>query len=670
MQYYLNQVCISYQELSAVIPKTTYDAYKTRNKITVLQKGGNGREALIAYNSLPEDIKKKVNEIYGSEVTAITSYSPLANLYEIDFKAHEFFKSYKRENGTHLSDTKINEYTANASTLNAIIRLLSKNAATRKSLGGKTKIGQIYINIILPSLQAFKANWGHTLPKSERQLREVINRFKIHGYEGIISGKDGNNNAAKIQETDQMALLRRLCGHGNNFDGAQVEFMYNEIAKANGWKSITRRTVLNYAEKNNLFTLGTKRGEVAFDNIMARQVKRKGPGYPLLFWSVDGWEVELLYQRTVTDNNGKNIQTYNNRATIIVVLDPFTKYPVGYAIGVQENSGLIKQAMRNALVHTRELFGCVHRPNQIQTDHYAMATLTPFYEAVSPRFTPAKVRNAKAKPIEPYFKYLNKNYCQFESNWSGFGVMARKESQPNAEFKNKIRHSLPDWNGLVKQIEAIVEKERKAKLEDFKAGFDRLPSEYKLTWNTEQYLYYAGEKKQRTTKLRGPGIVFNINRQEYTYDTNDIGFRHNAHVDWTICYDLQDMSNIVAASGDGTLRFLLQQAYIQPMALVERNIEDTTELAGIIAYNKQLKESVMEQNAKDYDLVNNLLRGSGNETLQKLLLVDSRGQHKDQLNASKRKEKSASISVEPIVMTETEQYRNYIESKVDINDYL
>ena len=670
MQYYLNQVCISYQELSAVIPKTTYDAYKTRNKITVLQKGGNGREALIAYSSLPENIKKKVNEIYGSEVTAITSYSPLANLYEIDFKAHEFFKSYKRENGTYLSDTKINEYTANASALNAIIRLLSKNAATRKSLGGKTKIGQIYINIILPSLQAFKTNWGHTLPKSERQLREVINRFKNHSYEGIISGKDGNSNAAKIQETDQMALLRRLCGHGNNFDGAQVEFMYNEIAKVNGWKSITRRTVLNYAEKNNLYTLGTRRGEKAFDNVIARQVKRKGPGYPLLFWSIDGWEVELLYQRTVTDNNGNNTQTYTNRATIIVVLDPFTKYPVGYAIGVQENSNLIKQAMRNALVHTRELFGCVHRPNQVQTDHYAMATLTPFYEAVTPRFTPARIGNAKAKPIEPYFKYLNKNYCQFESNWSGFGVLARKESQPNAEFKNKIRHSLPDWNGLVNQIEMIIGKERALKQTEYKTGFDKLPSEYKLTWNTEQYLYYAGEKKQRTTKLRGAGIVFDINRKEYSYDTGDISFRNYTHTDWTICYDQQDMSTVVAANGDGTLRFLLQQTYVQPMALVERNSTDAAALAEVAAYNRQLKENVMEQNAMDYDLVNNLLKGSGNETLQKLLLVDSRGQHKDRLNAGKKQQKVINIHEGPMAITETEQYRSYIESKVDINDYL
>jgi hypothetical protein len=60
------------------------------------------------------------------------------------------------------------------------------------------------------------------------------------------------------------------------------------------------------------------------------------------------------------------------------------------------------------------------------------------YSAIANKVTPARVGNAKAKVIEPYFKRLNKNYCQLLPNWSGFGVTAKKESQPNAEFLNKI----------------------------------------------------------------------------------------------------------------------------------------------------------------------------------------------------------------------------------------
>ena len=75
--------------------------------------------------------------------------------------------------------------------------------------------------------------------------------------------------------------------------------------------------------------------------------------------------------------------------------------------------------------------------HQLQSDNYGIASLTPFYSAMAHLHTPAAVGNAKSKIIEPYFMYLNKNYCQTQPNWSGFGITSKKDNQPNTEFLDK-----------------------------------------------------------------------------------------------------------------------------------------------------------------------------------------------------------------------------------------
>ncbi|HHT9079692.1 TPA: hypothetical protein ACT5CJ_002484, partial [Flavobacterium psychrophilum] len=72
----------------------------------------------------------------------------------------------------------------------------------------------------------------------------------------------------------------------------------------------------------------------------------------------------------------------------------YNKYPIGYAIGSHESPELIKEAMRNAINHTAELFGQRFNPRQLQSDNYQSKTLTPVYEACTKYYTPAKVKNA------------------------------------------------------------------------------------------------------------------------------------------------------------------------------------------------------------------------------------------------------------------------------------
>lgn len=55
MEMYGNTICVSFTELvgGGIISKPTYDKYTREGRLTVVQRGGNGREALIAYRSMP-----------------------------------------------------------------------------------------------------------------------------------------------------------------------------------------------------------------------------------------------------------------------------------------------------------------------------------------------------------------------------------------------------------------------------------------------------------------------------------------------------------------------------------------------------------------------------------------------------------------------------------------
>lgn len=407
-------------------------------------------------------------------------------------------------------------------------------------------------------------------------------------------------------------------------------------------------------------------------------VRRSAPTQPLYYWTADGWDVELLYQRTEVDTKGNTRTTYHNRLTAVIILDPSHKYPVGYAIGTHETPELIKAALRNAIQHTKELFGEHYKVLQLQTDNYGKKGLTPIYEAISEKFTPARVHNAKSKVIEPYFKYLNKTYCQFQPNWSGFGITANAKSQPNAQYLNKIHNSFPDEFGCRHQIIAMIEAERARKVEKYRAAFAEMPEEDKHTIKFDEYLYLLGETTGFTNRLSASGLVVTIEGEKREYDTFDVNFRRNANVDWVVKYEPGNTQRVLACSGDGTIRFELTERYVQPMALRDRKPGDGDELKRIRGFNENVKAEITEGMREDYNLVAEVFENNPalEGTLAKLILVDSTGQHKDnkaaaRIGAARKAINRQTRQIEAAeARTWAQEQEAYLDSKIDISQYL
>ena len=469
MEVYNNRLCATYDDLAGII---SYDAVQKsvqRGKIEQVCRACNGTEALFAVDSLPVKYKNEVYRRY-PDLQAQAASKEFIDEIVPDGVAMNFYAEYSIDGTRGLDFTKQQEYANNAAILEAFrVRIDRANSQRMRVSKPRVKKSEFWAKAA-KALPRIADKFPHSLPENPRRLQEKFNEFFRGGkanYEVLISGKFQNANAAKVESDDQKAMLIKLLSDPRNLNDEQIVMIYNAVAERLDWKTITVRPVQVMREKCGLETAAGRLGAAEFYNNRAMQVKRRRPALPLYMWSLDGWDVELYFQRTTTDKKGYTVTTYSNRLTVVVVLDPCTNYPIGYAIGEQENSALIKEAVRNAVNHTADLFGQRYRANQIQSDHYAMKAMFPIYAVAGDKVTPARVKNAKSKPVERYFRSLNEGYCQLCRNWSGFGITSDKKKQPNADALNAYRKEFPDEAGCRMQIENIIEAERAAKRADY-----------------------------------------------------------------------------------------------------------------------------------------------------------------------------------------------------------
>lgn len=618
-----------------------------------LRRACFGQEALVLFSSLDRQTKDALTIKFGNPQTEVKK-SWFAQHYIADRKAFDFYLAYTYGEENKKLDLKyVEQYTYNASVLNTVLLMKTNRKAYIKALGvTSVDIWQSLSN----DVNSFR-EVEHNLPPSKDGLRRKVTEYDKKGYISVISGKHLTKNAKKVKAKEQLALLEKLLRQHQNLNNEQVADLYNSFSSVFvdfDWKQIDASTVANYRKELGLYIFGGQQGETAFMHQKVMQVKRKGPSLPMLYWTLDGNVIELLYQQKTTNKKGHSVTTFHNRLTAVLVLDPFNKYIIGYAIGTEENPQLIKEALRNAVNHTAELFGDRYKAHQLQSDRYQIKNLTPTYEAMSKFYVPAKAHNSKSKVIEPFFDKFNEKHFQAKlaPNWSGHNVTAKKENQPNSDFLNKIRHQFPDEAGCRMQIIQAIENDRAEKLSSYKENWLRLPESDRQPLNIMEYLRWFGEHTGYTNKLQGQGVTPTILGDTRYYDTFDLNFRKYAHNDWLVKYDPEDLRQVLVMNAKskngklieeiGTLQFLLEEKYIQPMALYDRQDGDAEQLQKIFNHNKALEKHVIQKNIETDNVLQELHQRNPNlELLSKLMISDSNGQHKIQ------KQKTEKVAIPP-----------------------
>jgi len=641
------------------------------------------RKPLVQFETLRQEHKEKLSHCFG-DVYEYYAKQPIRDLVTKDFRAEEYYRNYRYNGGTPLLLEHRLKYQNLAAWLNMLV--MAKNK-TKEIIKGKLKLScdQFYKNVI--ELLEKEKTLG-TIPESfgisYRRLLSNIDEYEQKGYEFLIDWRFGNKNTAKIGKTEfgfdpsladkQIALIRKAKSLHNNFDAVQITRAVNIIFEKNGWETISEGTVKNILAKYEHITTPGARGKRVYDSTIAMQVKRKAPEFPLLYCTLDGWTVELLYQ----DERG-----YNNRLVMVVVLDACKKYPVGFAIGERENTELIKQACRNAIIHINEIFGKPYYPLQLQSDHYGMKTLTPFYEAMVHLHTPAAVGNAKSKIIEPYFNQLNKKYFQIFPNWSGHNVNSRKENQPNVEYLDKIKKNFPTKEGVIKQIEMVMLQERRLKFGEYVEQFNAAPADIKRELSHIDQLMIFGKPHTHLNSITGQGIIATLNGLQFTFDSFEPEFRASQYQKWQLIYDESDFSNVLALSEDGKQRFLLHQKRAVPMDIYSTTEEDRSYLKQIRDFNTTRKEEIIQTYISDDAITQEIIDSTPlalsdpNEAALKLMFTGRNGQQKEAIQDAKRlieKKNTKRIENKKAIETKTEDWNEtqlaYLQSKTDFNKYL
>lgn len=217
-----------------------------------VQKGGNGRQLLVDFDSLPRPMQDSIGDPRKMR-------HPLIPFFEFDAAAVRYYTDYRFEDGSPLKESFKEEYIANASVLIAAGRLKQARLAEWRKLrktSGRGLIPTIIRDIItfnefFPKLYN---NTTHTLPSSPRGFDRVWKSF-FHSlqdgfnFESLISGKLKNQNR-KVMTGEMIALLNDMFA-GQDYKPSRTQVADQYQAFLNGELDIISKETGEQYDRTN-----------------------------------------------------------------------------------------------------------------------------------------------------------------------------------------------------------------------------------------------------------------------------------------------------------------------------------------------------------------------------------------------------------------------------------
>nr|DAX34011.1 MAG TPA: transposase [Caudoviricetes sp.] len=298
--------------LAPVISYENYRAQARRGRIKVLRKGGGkGGSVLVDYDSLPLDLRDKVDQRLGGDAVHVATLRKwFSDHYRRDRGAMEYYPKRLRELNLSLPLERIaqltEEYTVNASVLMAVKNLQADMRLLKRVMGGKKTIRW---EQLASAIGYYRQEVGHTLPQSAARFRKAMREFDERGYESLISKKFGNQQTRKV-DRDTLYLLLALDNDDMRPYNSTVAERYNrfvegeltvynpetgELYDPTPYKPLSETTVANYLSTPEAKAL---RGKVHDDYQTWRgkhqpYVMRKRPTMSLSKISLDDRDLKI-----------------------------------------------------------------------------------------------------------------------------------------------------------------------------------------------------------------------------------------------------------------------------------------------------------------------------------------------------------------------------------------
>lgn len=194
---------LSEEELAPIMSIPNYKKLAAKEKINVVRSGrGLGGYVLVEIATMPLRFQERIKLKYGDmKEDVIRNW--LGSHYHIDAKAREFYTRFRFDNGDTLPPEHIQEYTVNASVIEAVMRAMEDATFMRKAM----KAGTVNWGELAGAISYYQAEFGHTLPVSSNRFKKRVNDFKANGYESLISRKFMNQNRRKVTYDIERLLL-------------------------------------------------------------------------------------------------------------------------------------------------------------------------------------------------------------------------------------------------------------------------------------------------------------------------------------------------------------------------------------------------------------------------------------------------------------------------------
>ena len=560
MEMFGKTLCITFDELvrSGIMSKSNFDKHVRERKFQVLQKGGNGRKVLVAYETLSDALRSVVEEKLPDIKKQLKKgqTNPMNIRLKSDDKAVEFYKTYTPK----ISIDRQKEYVLNAKVMNAMI-VQETGLQNKHSEYGYTHKSLVR-NTVISLCEELRKSFNHTLPKSESRLMEKFRDYKKQGYVALVSGTTGNQSARKIGPREGRILLRLKRSKFPVYTDMEIFDEFNRIVAERNARVICEedrlkpvespQTVINYLYKTSikLWWYGVVHGEIAFKNEFMPQFDTKLPQMPNTLWYGDGTKLNLYYK----DYDKKNKRMVARTIDVYEVMDACSEMFLGYSFGA-ENFLTQYEAYRMALETWKV------KPYEIVTDNqggHKKPEAQAFFKKICHLHKTTMPHNGQSKTIESAFGRFQQQVMHKLYNYTGQNVTATKESSHvNIDLIMKNISQLPTLEEMKEQYLKCRHEWNSMPHPTSETGMTRM--EMYTTLNSpkaEQLDEYEVQElfkllSKDSVKYGKQGFVFSRNNKEYrymVYDESgqvDMGFHmQNVGVSFRYKYDPMDMTSV------------------------------------------------------------------------------------------------------------------------------
>lgn len=569
-EYQQNTLCVASSWLwsADIMTEGNYKKLCSTGKIKKITIGGNGRKALVAYESIPDRFKKIIRD------KGIDPYANVKNIVFGDYMvwdqdAEFYYRDYRLDDGSELPEEKQKEYTHQAIMFNAV-KHIATNVIVQKRFGGKKQMW----DRMLEAIGNLPETWLHTRYKNVVSFKRAIAKYQDEGYGSIVSGKWLNSNPSKIVDEVADFILSQY-SLPTKYTISELLKIYDSKREAKGWKTLSERAIgawLDKTEQKRIWMLARDGKETYMKHFGHTVTRNRSEWFPNAWWAIDGTKLDLVHF-------ANNKQKMAAELKINVVFDVHSEKIIGWDIAYSENHASHFRAVKMAVNEA----GC--RPFLFTYDKQSGHTSNKMQELYSKLTAKGGAHYShkvgrKSSPAEQIFNRLQQQVISKMWFSDKQGIKVRTDSnKPNTDFIVEYKEALPTVDQFNKIFTALVNQWNAGKQEDW--VFSRNQRYNQETEHREEIsimdqlsMFWIDETKPK--KYNAHGMALEVEGRKYifeVYDENnqiDIDFRRKyVGENLIVRYDPERLSEFVGLyelTPSGEKRFV---AYAQSKRLHE-----------------------------------------------------------------------------------------------------